>query len=71
MGILGDSVAAAVFTDRAVADEAWGALAGAGIPSTVVTDPGILGSFSIEVVVHRDDLEQALRVLAPIVGRTR
>lgn len=71
MGVLGDSVAAAVFTDRAIADEAWGALADAGIPSTVVTDPGILGSFSIEVVVHRDDLEQAQRVLAPIVGRTR
>jgi hypothetical protein len=70
MGILGDSVAAAIFTDRATADEAWGALADAGIASTVVTDPGILGSFSIEIVVHRDDLDEAQRVLAPIVRRS-
>ena len=69
MGVLGDSTAAAVFADRATADEAWGLLAEAGIPATVVTDPGILGAYEVQVVVHRSDLEEAQRVLAPLIDR--
>jgi hypothetical protein len=71
MSILGDSVAAAVFTDRADADEAWAMLAGAEIPAAVVTDPGILGSYEVQVVVARDDLDAAQRVIAPLIDRRR
>ena len=71
MSILGDSVAAAVFTDRADADEAWAMLAAADIPAAVVTDPGILGSYEVQVVVARDDLDAAQRVIAPLIDRRR
>lgn len=71
MGILGNDIAAAVFTDRALADEAWGLLSDADIPATIVTDPGMLGAYSVQVMVDRADLEAAQRVLAPLVRRSR
>jgi len=71
MSILGKSVAAAVFTDTADAEEAWSMLSEAGIASTVITDPGILGAFEVQIVVERTDLEAAQRVLAPLVRRLR
>ena len=64
MGILGDQAAAAVFDNRADADEAWGFLAEGGVASTVVTDPGMLGAYSVSVVVDRSDLDQAQGLLA-------
>jgi hypothetical protein len=69
MSILGDSIAAAVFTDRADAEEAWSLLSDAGIASAVVTDPGLLGAFEVQVVVDRGDLEEAQKVLAPLIRR--
>jgi hypothetical protein len=71
MGILGNDIAAAVFTDRDLADEAWGLLADAEIPATIVTDPGMLGAYSVQVMVDRSDLEAAQAVLAPLVRRSR
>ncbi len=71
MGILGNDIAAAIFTDRDVADEAWGLLADADIPATIVTDPGMLGAYSVQVMVDRSDLEAAQVVLAPLVRRRR
>lgn len=69
MGILGDSVAAATFRERDHADEAWGMLADAGVPSTVITDPGILGAYQVQVMVDRADLERAQTILAPLIAR--
>ena len=54
-----------------LADEAWGLLADAEIPATIVTDPGILGAYSVQVMVDRSDLEAAQAVLAPLVRRSR
>jgi len=71
MGILGNDIAAAVFTDRGLADEAWGLLVDAEIPATIVTDPGMLGAYSVQVMVDRSDLEAAQAVLAPLVRRSR
>ena len=68
MSILGDDAAAAVFDDRADADEAWGLLADAGVPATVVTDPGMLGAYRVMVVVSRDDLDRAIEILAPFIA---
>lgn len=67
MGLLGDDVAAAMFDSRDKADAAWGLLADEGIPATVVTDPGILGSYKVLVMVSRDDLDRAQQVIAAIV----
>ena len=71
MGILGNDIAAAVFSDRDLADEAWGLLVDAEIPATIVTDPGMLGAYSVQVMVDRSDLEAAQVVLAPLVRRRR
>jgi len=71
MGILGNDIAAAVFSDRDLADEAWGLLVDAEIPATIVTDPGMLGAYSVQVMVDRSDLEAAQAVLAPLVRRSR
>ncbi len=67
MGALGDDIAAAVLPSREKADEAWGILADAGIPATVVTDPGILGKYELLVMVDRDDLEAAQEALGPFM----
>jgi hypothetical protein len=71
MSVLGDSTAAAVFDNRDDADEAWSLLVEAGIPSTVITDPGILGAYRVEVVVDRNDLEAAQTALAPFINSRR
>lgn len=63
MSILGKLVAAALFTDRDKADDAWGVLTEAGIPASVITDPGILGKYELLLMVERDDLERAQRLL--------
>ena len=65
MGALGDDIAAAVLPSREKADEAWGILADAGIPATVVTDPGILGKYELLLMVDRDDLAAAQQALGP------
>ncbi len=60
-------VAAALFEDRAAADEAWGRLADADIPASVITEPGIMGAYQLMVMVHRDDLDEAQRLIADLV----
>lgn len=61
-------VAAAEFDERADAEEAWSLLTNAGIPANVETDPGPLGRRVVtRVFVHRRDLDEAQRVLAPFV----
>jgi hypothetical protein len=71
MSALGESTAAAVFDNRDDADEAWSLLADAGIPSTVITDPGMLGAYRVEVVVDRSDLEAAQKTLASFINSRR
>lgn len=68
MGLLGDDVAAATFTSREEADDAWGVLADEGIPATVLTDPGILGAYKVSVMVSRSDLERAQAAIAKTIG---
>lgn len=60
-------VAAALFDDRDRADEAWGRLAAAEIPASVVTEPGIMGAYRLNVMVDRDDLERAQALIADLV----
>ena len=71
MSILGNDIAAAVFDNIGDAEEGWGLLNDAEIPSTVITDPGILGRYSVQLVVDRADLAAAQKVLAPLVNRGR
>jgi len=61
-------VAAALFDDRDLADEAWGRLAEADIPASVITEPGIMGAYRLNVMVHREDLEEAQALIADLVG---
>ena len=61
-------VAAALFDDRDLADEAWGRLAQAEIPASVITEPGIMGAYRLIVMVQRGDLEQAQALIADLVG---
>ena len=63
MDILGPFVSAGLFANRKLAEEAWDLLTVAGIPATVVTDPGILGKYSVSVEVEREDLDRAVAVL--------
>jgi hypothetical protein len=71
MSILGNDIAAAVFDNVETAEEGWALLTDADIPSTMVTDPGMLGRYSVQLVVDRDDLGEAQKVLAPLVNRDR
>ncbi len=64
MSILGESASAALFETREEAEAAWAILTEAGIPATVVTDPGLLGKYSVSVEVERDDLDAAVAVLS-------
>jgi hypothetical protein len=64
MDVLGPQVSAGLFTDREMADKAWGALTDADIPAAVITDPGILGKYELYLMVERDDLDRAQAVLA-------
>jgi hypothetical protein len=61
-------VAAALFEDRALADEAWGRLAEADIPASVITEPGIMGAYRLNVMVHREDLEEAQALIADLIA---
>ena len=63
MDILGPFATAGLFANRELAEEAWDVLTEAGIPATVVTDPGILGKYSVSVEVEREDLDRAVVVL--------
>jgi hypothetical protein len=67
MHVLGPQVSAALFTDRDKADEAWGLLTNAGIPAAIITDPGMLGKYELSVMVERENLERAQKLLAPLV----
>lgn len=68
MSILGNDVAAAVFSDTDTAEEAWSLLVEAGIPAAVITEPGTFGTeYSVSVMVERDRLEEAQQVLAPFM----
>ena len=60
-------VAAALFEDRDRADEAWGRLAEADIPASVITEPGMVGAYRLNVMVHRENLDEAQRVIADLV----
>lgn len=71
MGILGPDIAAAVFTSVEEAEEGWAMLTDADIPSTMITDPGILGRYSVALMVDRSDLDAAQRVLAPLINKNR
>jgi hypothetical protein len=69
MHVLGNLVSAALFTDRDKADDAWGILTEAGVPASVITDPGMLGKYELSVMVERDDLDRAQELLAPLVTK--
>ncbi len=62
-----DLVAAALFTDRDVADEAWGRLLKANIPASVITEPGMVGAYRLNVMVERRHLDEAQRLIADLV----
>jgi hypothetical protein len=62
-----DLVAAALFDERSVADEAWGRLMDADIPASVVTEPGMVGAYRLNVMVHRENLEKAQALIADLV----
>jgi len=62
-----DLVAAALFTDRDTADEAWGRLVDADIPASVITEPGMVGAYRLNVMVYRENLEEAQRLIADLV----
>ena len=60
-------VAAALFEDRDLADEAWGRLTEADIPASVITEPGIIGAYRLNVMVHREDLDKAQALIADLI----
>jgi len=64
-----DLVVAALFTDRDVADEAWGRLVEADIPASVITEPGMVGAYRLNVMVERRDLDEAQRLIADLVQK--
>jgi len=64
-----DLIAAALFTDRDVADEAWGRLVEADIPASVITEPGMVGAYRLNVMVERRDLDEAQKLIADLVKR--
>lgn len=61
-------VAAALFTDRDLADEAWGRLIDADIPASVITEPGMVGAYRLDVMVERKDLDRAQHLIADLVN---
>ncbi len=69
MSILGESATAALFETRDEAEAAWEALHEAGVPAVVVTDPGLLGRYSVSVEVERVDLDRAVAVLKETLAR--
>jgi len=69
MDTLGPFASAGLFVNRELAEEAWDVLTEAGIPATVVTDPGLLGKYSVSVEVERPDLDRAVAVLRAELGK--
>jgi hypothetical protein len=69
MDALGPFASAGLFANRELAEEAWDVLTDAGIPATVMTDPGILGKYSVSVEVERSDLDRAVAVLQTKLGQ--
>ena len=68
MGVLGNDVSAAMFTERDPAEEAWTLLVDAGIPAAVITDPGTFATpVRFHVMVEREHLDRAQQVIAPVV----
>jgi hypothetical protein len=63
-----DLVVALMVDDRDRADEAWGRLTDAGIPASVITEPGIMGAYRHLVQVHRQNLDAAQRLLTDLAG---
>ena len=61
-------VAAALFTDPDLADEAWGRLIDADIPASVITEPGMVGAYRLDVMVERRHLDEAQRLIADLVN---
>ncbi len=66
-----DLVTAALFTERDIADEAWGRLTDADIPSSVITEPGMMGAYRLNVMVYRENLDEAQRLIADLVLGTK
>jgi hypothetical protein len=62
-----DLVAAALFQERERADLAWGRLAEADIPASVITEPGIMGAYYHRVMVQRENLDAAQAEIADLV----
>jgi len=63
-----DLVAAALFTDPDLADEAWGRLVDSDIPASVITEPGMVGAYRLDVMVERKDLDRAQHLIADLVN---
>lgn len=58
-------VSVAVFADRAAAEEAWALLQDAGIPASVETDPGALGSPVVSrIMVEEPDVARAQQAMS-------
>lgn len=63
-------VAIAEFSDRSVAEEAWGLLEEAGIPASVEGDAGALGSPVLaRIYVEKPNVVQAQQVLIELITR--
>jgi len=63
MGFFGEFKSAALFETRDEAEAAWELLSEAGISATVITDPGLLGKYTMSVEVERENLDRAVAVL--------
>jgi len=66
MHLTGPQVAAAVFKDVDQAEKGWEMLNDADIPSAMITESA-LGSYSVSIMVEREQLAEAQAVLAPLV----
>lgn len=62
-----DLVAAALFAHLDPAEQAWGRLIDAEIPASVITEPGIMGAYYHRVMVERQHLDEAQRLIADLV----
>jgi hypothetical protein len=60
----------AEFEGTVLADESWTILDDAGVAASVVTDPASFGSPEVtRIYVARIDVDEAQRLIAPIVNR--
>ena len=67
MPITGPQISAAMFTSVEDAEGGWELLSEAEIPSAMITESA-LGSYSVSLMVEREDLEAAQAVLAPYMN---